>query len=162
MQYEIKNRDNLKDKCEKALKDVSKRGNLSNLSNNYFPIKREKLNNIIEQWQKKYPKLYDELEGWKKEPKLQYKTVALFCEGSKMECVFLEIYDSGNSDSLDCISISRTYTTYTNPSMISKLLNKIFKHNSQNKFKKLAEKQPAALAALILSGDNGLRIIWEE
>ncbi|CAB4423965.1 unnamed protein product [Rhizophagus irregularis] len=67
MEYQIENVDNLKKKCEEAMKIVPSYGDFTK---NYFSIKREKFNDVITQWQTNYPDLYSELEQWKKVPGL--------------------------------------------------------------------------------------------
>lgn len=160
VEYEIEDVNNLKQKCETALKVVS---NYGDFTINNFSIKKEELNVIITNWQNNYQELRKELEEWKRRSKFSYETetyetVALLCKKKKVECVFLKIYDSGEPDILNCISISRTFTK---PGIISKLLNKIFKHKSQKTFKRLAKSQPETIAALILSRDGGLKIMWK-
>ncbi|RGB38508.1 hypothetical protein C1646_665379 [Rhizophagus diaphanus] len=160
VEYEIEDINNLKQKCEIALKAVS---NYGDFTINNFSIKKDELNVIITNWQKSYKELHKELEEWKRRSKFShetetYETVALLCKKKEVECVFLKVYDSGESDILNCISISRTFTK---PGIISKLLNKIFKHKSQKTFKRLAKSQPETIAALILSRDGGLKILWK-
>ncbi|EXX71143.1 uncharacterized protein OCT59_026315 [Rhizophagus irregularis] len=153
--YEIENVNDLRKKCEKALKVIS---NYGDFTINGFSIKKEELNAIITKWQNSYQELQKELEDWKRESKPSYETVALLCKKKKVECVFLRIYDSGEPGLLNCVSITRTYAK---PGIMSKLLNKVFKHKSQRIFKQLAKSQPDTIAALILSKDDGLKVIWK-
>ncbi|CAB4423967.1 unnamed protein product [Rhizophagus irregularis] len=112
VEYEIEDINNLKQKCEIALKAVS---NYGDFTINNFSIKKEELNVIITNWQKSYKELHKELEEWKRRSKFShetetYETIALLCKKKEVECVFLKVYDSGESDILNCISISRTFT----------------------------------------------------
>lgn len=152
IEYAIKNEDNLRKRCEKAIKVVP---NYGDSMNNEFSIKKEELIETITRWQKNYKGLRNELENWKQESNLPYEAVALICERKKVECVFLKIYNSEKHGILNCICISRTYKK---PSIITKLLNEIFKHNSQKIYKQLAKSQPGILAAFIIFRGN---VMWK-
>src|SRR5206468_121099 len=131
IEFEIKDENDLKKRCEKALSVVSDYGNFTQ---NIFPIKKEKLNEVITKWQNSYPELREELEDWKQETRFAHETVALLhgSESKKIECVFLKVYcNSEESDILNCVNIS------LKPSKNSKVRNKIFKHESENIFNQL-------------------------
>jgi len=158
IEYKIKDENNLREKWEKALSIVSNDGEFTK---NNFSIKKEMLNEIITQWQNNYPELREELEDWKQDTtRFTHETAALFCnrKSKKVECVFLRIYDSEESGTLNCINISRNYPK---PSKILKVRNKIFKHKSEKIFNQMIKSHPKIIAALILSRDNGLKIIWD-
>ncbi|GBC17009.2 hypothetical protein GLOIN_2v1548496 [Rhizophagus irregularis DAOM 181602=DAOM 197198] len=125
MEYKIENVNNLKKRCEKAMKIVP---NYGEFTKNYFSIKKEKLSDIITQWQNNYPDLYYELEQWKEGTGFTHETIALLRKTKSkkvVECVFLKIYESEGTDILNCVNI---YRNYPKPSKILKARNIIFKH----------------------------------
>ncbi|GBC01647.1 hypothetical protein RclHR1_04280004 [Rhizophagus clarus] len=159
MEYEIKNVNDLKKKCEMALKVISK---CDDVTSNNFSIKKEKLCDIIELWQNSYPELHNELERWKSGFEFPHETVALICNNKrkKIMCVFLKIYELEGTDFLNCVNV---YRNYPKPSKISKVRNIIFKHKSEKFFNQLIKSHSETMAALILSendGNDGLKISW--
>ena len=94
----------------------------------------------------------------KQDPRFIHETIALLQRGKKIECVFLKIYESEKPDILNCAIASKTFPKQ---SKVSKILNKIFKHNSEKNYNQLVKSHPDIIAAVILSGDNGfLKILW--
>ncbi|GBC07088.1 hypothetical protein RclHR1_07230015 [Rhizophagus clarus] len=159
MEYEIENINNLKKRCEKAMKIIPKYGDFTK---NNFSINKEKFSDIIKQWQHSYPELYEELESWKGSPGFTHETLLRRNKNNKIESVFLKIYESEEIDFLNCVNISRNYPK---PSKISKVRNMIFKRKSVKNFNQLIKSHPEIMAALVLSGDNengGLKILWRE
>ncbi|CAG8466376.1 hypothetical protein RhiirA5_398680 [Rhizophagus irregularis] len=160
LEYKIENVNNLKKRCEKAMKIVP---NYGEFTKNYFSIKKEKLSDIITQWQNNYPDLYYELEQWKEGTGFTHETIALLRKTKSkkvVECVFLKIYESEGTDILNCVNI---YRNYPKPSKILKARNIIFKHKSEKLFNQLIKSHSKIMAALILSGNNGndgLKILW--
>ncbi|RGB38506.1 hypothetical protein C1646_692218 [Rhizophagus diaphanus] len=154
MEYQINNVDNLKKKCEEAMKIVP---NYGDFTKNYFSIKREKFNDVITQWQTNYPDLYRELEQWKKVPGLFAHEMLVLLrknKSKKVECIFLKIYESQGTDILNCIDI---YRNYPKPSKITKVRNIIFKRKSEKIYNELLKSHSKTMAALIL----GLKISWK-
>ncbi|PKC07687.1 hypothetical protein RhiirA5_479249 [Rhizophagus irregularis] len=158
MEFEIENINNLKKRCEKAMKLIPKYGDFTK---NYFSIEKEKLSDIVKQWQNEYPDLYYELEKWKEGSGFTYETISLIRKDKtkKVECVFLKVYESeGTTDVLNCVDI---YRNYPKPGKILKVRNIIFKRKSEKIFNQLVKSHSKIVAALILSGDNGLKILWK-
>lgn len=135
--------------------------NYGDFTKNFFSIEKEKFNDIITQWQNSYPDLYCELEQWKKESgSFTHETVALLHKNKskKVECIFLKIYESQGTDILNCVDI---YRNYPKPSKIMKVRNIIFKRKSEKIFNQLLRSHSKTMAALILSGNNELKISWK-
>jgi hypothetical protein len=116
-----------------------------------------KINKVITQWQLRYPGLKEELEGWKKEPVLVHDTISLHHRNNEIECVFLRICDSEDPYLLYCVSVSKKFAKQNK---MSKVLNNVFKYDSERNFNQLLNTHPKTIAALMLSGDGGLRILW--
>ncbi|CAB4401704.1 unnamed protein product [Rhizophagus irregularis] len=158
MEYEIENKDNLKKRCEEAMKIIP---NYGDFTKNFFSIEKEKFSDTITQWQNSYPDLYYELEKWKEESGFTHETLTIIrkTKSKKVECVFLKIYESEGTDILNCVDI---YRNYPKPSKILKVRNIIFKHKSEKIFNQLMKSHSKTMAALILSGNdgNGLKISW--
>ncbi|GBC17007.2 hypothetical protein GLOIN_2v1473955 [Rhizophagus irregularis DAOM 181602=DAOM 197198] len=105
MEYEIENKDNLKKRCEEAMKIIP---NYGDFTKNYFSIEKEKFSDTITQWQNSYPDLYYELEKWKEESGFTHETLTIIrkTKSKKVEVqLYRLIYDSVRSkleDTINC------------------------------------------------------------
>ncbi|CAB5379652.1 unnamed protein product [Rhizophagus irregularis] len=105
MEYEIENKDNLKKRCEEAMKIIP---NYGDFTKNYFSIEKEKFSDTITQWQNSYPDLYYELEKWKEESGFTHETLTIIrkTKSKKVELqLYRLIYDSVRSkleDTINC------------------------------------------------------------
>ena len=106
IEYKITNDNNRREECEATLRRVSYNGEYIY---NFFPTRRADLVKVITNWQNDYPELKRELENWKVCDEgtrfADRDTVYPLHRGKKIACVFLKIYDSGESNILYCMSI---------------------------------------------------------
>ncbi|GBC01646.1 hypothetical protein RclHR1_04280003 [Rhizophagus clarus] len=159
-ELKIKNNNNRKETCERALDKVSINGEFSQ---NSFSINRSKLIDIVNNWQITFHELKDELECWKhSEVGIKYTKKEILCpipRGKRIQCVFLKIYDKGEEENtLRCVSISGDISIKVKYGFLG-----FMKRASEyDKYGKMIKSHPEIMAALIMSRSTGLRILWED
>ncbi|GES80191.1 kinase-like domain-containing protein [Rhizophagus clarus] len=145
----IKNINNLKKICEKALDNISYEGEFTKQS---FCIKSNKLDDIINNWKQRFYELGEELECWKNSDVGDEFTRILrpLYRGKIIKCVLLRICDRGEEENtLRCVNITRDISIKASKFIGPKKINETIKS------------YPEIMAALILSRKGELDIIWE-
>ncbi|PKK77742.1 hypothetical protein RhiirC2_731369 [Rhizophagus irregularis] len=167
-EYRIKNEENRKEMCEKALENISYNGEFRQ---NSFFIRRSKLEDTINCWQNSFPELREQLKGWRKSDvgsKFTSKEIlSPLRRGKKIKFVFLKIYDRGEGedtedteDTLRCVSISGEV------SIKVKVMDRMFglkRWIGENikEHTRLIKSHPEIMAALIMSRGKNLNVLWE-
>ncbi|GES85910.1 hypothetical protein GLOIN_2v1548439 [Rhizophagus clarus] len=147
-EYRIKNEKNRKEICDRTLDNISYNGKFSE---NSFFIKRNKLENIINNWQDNFPELREILKGWRKcdvgNKSAKREILLPLHRGKKIKCIFLKIHDRDEEDTLKCVSI------FGEISIKVKVMDRMFGLISKNDKEhiRMIKSHPEIMAALIMS-----------
>ncbi|CAI2190103.1 6887_t:CDS:1, partial [Funneliformis geosporum] len=189
-QVSISDKNNHKEKLKKALDNGSITYDAEHIQN-IFSTKKESQPNVIESWQKLYPELCGDIEGWKyafvdndNRPTYDKRQIFPIQRGKVMVCIYLGIFTTSKPDVLKFVHFRakitakvRHYELLGNFSNMERFLlflfsdgateianvfSIIYNAHEESKYTKMIDQSAEILAALYLSEKyKQIRIRWK-